>query len=165
VFVVLQLVQQPTGRNIEQVAVRDMQNAGFRILEGGTTRLNGLDAFVGTYDGSMQDLGRVRVRAAHIEHGRNVFMVAGLAPTDIFARAEGELSATVRSFRPLTAAQAAAIRPNRIDLYTARSGDTWQAIAERNDGVVRASTLAILNGRTVTEQPRAGERLKIVIQG
>jgi len=31
--------------------------------------------------------------------------------------------------------------------------------------VVKASTLAIMNGHAVNDQPRAGERLKIVVAG
>jgi predicted Zn-dependent protease len=66
----------------------------------------------------------------------------------------------------MTRAEAEGIRPNRIDLYTARHGDSWQSIAEHEGrGVVKASTLAIMNGHTVTDQPRPGERLKIVTAG
>ncbi len=165
-FVLLELVQKPQGRNLEEVAVTSMQNAKFRVLEGGRTQINGLDAFVGTYQGALQGLGNVGIRAAHIQHGNNVFMVAGIAPAESFNAAEGTLSSSVRSFRPITAAQAEQIRPNRIDLYTARSGDTWDSIAERaGRGVVKGSTLATMNGRTANEQPRNGERLKIVVAG
>jgi hypothetical protein len=49
---------------------------------------------------------------------------------------------------------------------TARQGDTWQGIAERQvKGLVKAATLAIMNGRTVSDQPLSGERLKIVAGG
>jgi predicted Zn-dependent protease len=166
VFIVLQLVERPTGRTIEQVALNAMQQAGFRAREGSRTTLNGLDAFVGTYEGALQDIGRVGVRAVHLVHQRNVFMVAGLAPVQLFNASERELTESVRSFRPLTAAQAEEIRPNRIDLYTVRQGDTWQSIAERQgENLVKPTTLAIMNGRSITEQPRAGERLKIVVGG
>jgi predicted Zn-dependent protease len=165
VFIVLQLVQKPVGRNIEEVALSSMQQAGFRALDGNRGRVNGLDAFVGTYQGTMQDLGNVGVRAAHVAHGQNVYMIAGLAPAQQFNAAESTLDASVRSFRPLTAAQAEAIRANRIDLYVARSGDTWQSLAERNGSLIKPSTLAAMNGRSANQQPRAGERLKIVVAG
>jgi predicted Zn-dependent protease len=89
-------------------------------------------------------------------------LAAGCA---IFQREEPSFSRTIASFRPLTRAEAENIRPNRIDFYTARQGDTWQAIAERSGGIVKPSTLAIMNGHTVGEQPRPGERLKIVVAG
>jgi predicted Zn-dependent protease len=165
-FVLLQLVQKPLGSDIQRVALTSMQQAGFQAIDGSRTTVNGLAAFIGTYQGTMQDLGRVGVRAAHIVHGRNVYLVAGLAPAQIFTEVESELTPAVRSFRALTAAQAAEIQPNRIDLYTARQGDTWQSIAERaGSDIIKPSTLAIMNGRVVAEQPRPGERLKIVVGG
>jgi predicted Zn-dependent protease len=164
-LMLLQLVQQPVGRTLEEVALRSMANAGFRAASGGRTSLNGLDAFVGTYEGSLQNVGRVVVRAAHVAHERNIFLIAGIAPPATYDRDEPAFTRSIASFRPLTRAEAEAIRPNRIDLYTARAGDTWQALAERNGGVAKASTLAIMNGHAVNDQPRPGERLKIVVGG
>ena len=58
------------------------------------------------------------------------------------------------------------VEPNRVDLYTARQGDTWQSIAQRaGKGLVKASTLAIMNDHAIDDQPQAGERLKIVVAG
>jgi predicted Zn-dependent protease len=166
VFLLLQLVERPVGRNIEQVALNAMEQAGFTAGGGNRTSLNGLEAFLGTYDGTIEELGRVRVRAAHIVHGKNIYMVAGFAPVQLFARVERELTAGVRSFRALTAAQAEAIRPDRIELYTARAGDTWESLAERySRGAITPSTLAIMNGAADGEQPRSGQRLKIVVAG
>src|SRR5438093_11118513 len=65
-LLVLQTVTRPLGRNTEDVALRSMAAAGFRATTGGSTTINGLDAFVGTYLGTMQSLGRVQVRAAHV---------------------------------------------------------------------------------------------------
>jgi predicted Zn-dependent protease len=165
-LMLLQLVQQPAGRSLQEVALRSMDSAGFRAASGGRTTINGLDAFVGTYQGSLQGLGRVTVRAAHIALDREVLFVAGIAPQQTYDRSEPAFIKSINSFRPLSRSDAEAIRPNRIDLYTAREGDTWQSIAERaGRGVMKASTLAIMNGHAVNDQPRPGERLKIVVAG
>jgi predicted Zn-dependent protease len=168
-LMLLQLVQQPAGRSLQEVALRSMDSAGFRAASGGRTTINGLEAFVGTYLGSLQDLGRVTVRGAHIALDRDVLFVAGIAPQQTYDRNEPTFIKSINSFRPLSRAEAEAVRPNRIDLYTARSGDTWQSIAERAGRgvgvVIRASTLAIMNGHAVNDQPRPGERLKIVVAG
>ena len=162
----LQVIQRATGRTVQEVALRQMEGAGFRPLSGGRTTINGLDAFVGTYEGTLQDFGRAGIRAAHIVHERSVFLLAGIAPERTYQRLEPIFGKSLDSFRPITRAEAESIHPNRIDLYTARPGDTWQAIAERaGKGVVKASTLAIMNGHAVNDQPRAGERLKIVVAG
>jgi len=72
----------------------------------------------------------------------------------------------IRSFRALDRDEADHILPNRVDLYTAREGDTWQRIAQGvGKGFVKASTLAIMNNHTVADQPRPGEKIKIVVAG
>jgi predicted Zn-dependent protease len=164
VLMLLQEVQRPAGRTVEEVALRSMEGAGLRPTSGSRTTINGLDAFVGTYQGTLQNMGRVTVRAAHIVNSRAVFLIAGIAPEQAYARQEATFTGALNSFRPMTAGEAEAIRPNRIALYAARPGDTWQSIAERESkGAVKASTLAIMNGHEVSDQPRAGELLKIVV--
>jgi predicted Zn-dependent protease len=105
------------------------------------------------------------MRAAHIAVGRTVYLLGGFAPRDGFSKVDAEIVAAIKSFRPLTAREADAIRPNRLDFYTVRAGDTWQSIASRGKSLVRASDLAIMNNREVNEQPVAGERIKVVVEG
>lgn len=162
----LQPLQRPSGRTIEDAALLGMENAGLRPVSGGRTTINGLEAYLGTYAGALQGFGRAEVRAAHIVHERSVYLVAGIAPQQAYDSAEPSFDKAIRSFRPLTRADAENLHPNRIDLYTARAGDTWQGIAERaGKGVVKPTTLAIMNGHAVNDPPRAGERLKIVVAG
>jgi predicted Zn-dependent protease len=162
-LVIMQPVSRPVGRTIEDVALRSMEGAGFRALSGARTTINTLDAYVGRYQGSIKDMGRVTIRAAHIDYDRTVYLVAGVATDQAFDRVDPLLDKSVSSFRRLTPAEAENVRPNRIGFYTARQGDTWQGIAEQNGGLVKPSTLAIMNGHPVDDQPRPGERLKVVV--
>jgi predicted Zn-dependent protease len=164
-YVLLELVQAQGG-SLEQIAQQQMTKAGFTLVEGSRTRINGLDAVVGTYSGTMQNVGQVGARAAHIQHGDRVYLIAGLAPAQQFNAARPAFDQTIGSFRPLTAAQAEAIRANYIDLYTARSGDTWASIAARaSEDNLKASTLAIMNKYAPATPPRSGDQLKIVVTG
>ena len=163
-FMILQLVPNPSG-SIEQVARGTMANAGFRQVNGDRAQVNGLDAYVGTYQGQVQGLGNVVTLAAHIVHDRNVYLFAGLAPPNLYQGAQREFGESIRSFHELSRQEAANIRPNRVDLYTVRPGDTWQGIAEANDNVVKPSTLAIMNNYEPSQPPRTGDRIKIVVQG
>jgi predicted Zn-dependent protease len=164
-YMLLQLIQQPRG-SIDQTAVASMQGAGFRLVEGNRRQVNGVPAFVGTYQGSAEGVGRVIVRAAHLEHERRVFVWAGMAPEQVFGRVDGAIARSIGSFEPLSRDEAARIRANRIDVYTVRPGDTWQTIAGRaSEGNVKPSTLAIMNHYPVNEQPRAGDRIKVVVTG
>jgi predicted Zn-dependent protease len=163
-YMLLQLVPNVSG-SIDQIARGTMANAGFRQLNGEPARVNGLDAYVGTYQGQMQGLGNVVTLAAHIVHERSVYLFAGLAPASEFESVQRPFAQSIRSFRELSRQEAANIRPNLVDLYTVRAGDTWASIAERAGGGVKASTLAIMNDYEPNQPPRAGERIKVVVQG
>ena len=163
-LMLLQL-EQATGGNIEQVAVAAMQKRGLQLVDGRRGRINGLEAFVGTYRGQMQNVGEVGVRGAHIAHGGRLFLLVGLAPADAFNAAVAEFDRSIGTFRPMSRGEAEDIRPNRVRLYTVRQGDTWQGIAERHGGVVPASTLAIINDHAPGDPPRAGARIKVVVAG
>ena len=165
VFMLLQLVMKPQGTGVQAVALNSMQGAGFRTLQGERATINGLDAFVGLYQGAIEGMGEVAVRAAHIAHGNTIYMLAGLVAPDLFQQADPAFTAAIRSFRPLSAAEAEEIRPNRVDLYVVRAGDTWASIAERSGGVVKPSTLAIMNNTAPETQPATGARIKIVVEG
>jgi predicted Zn-dependent protease len=163
--VMMLMLDQLQGRNLEQAAVASMQKRGLQPVEGQRTRINGLDAFVGTYQGQLQNVGTVGVLGAHIVHGDRVFLLVGMAPANAYSAAADEFSRSIRTFRAISGNEAANVRPNRVDLYTVRRGDTWQSIAQRSDGAVTPATLAIMNNSAANEAPRVGDRVKIVVQG
>jgi predicted Zn-dependent protease len=166
VYMLLEQVQMPRGTGAENIAQAQMQNAGFRIVSGSRDQVNGLDAFIGLYQGSLEGIGNVRMRAAHIVHNGNVYLVAGFSAPNIFDPLDSAMLASIRSFKPLTAAEATAIHPNRVDIYTVRPGDSWQSIAERSGGgVIKPATLAVMNGAEPNSQPTVGQRIKIVVGG
>jgi predicted Zn-dependent protease len=165
VFMLLELVEKPQGRNLEEIALNQMRGAGFRAVQGDRATINGLDAFVAVYQGQLQDLGSVTMRAAHIAYNRNIYLVAGFTAPNVFQQADSAFFSAIRSFKSLTAAEAESIRPNRVDLYVVRAGDTWASIAERSGGVVKPSTLAVMNNAQPSSQPQPGARIKIVVSG
>jgi predicted Zn-dependent protease len=164
-FMVLQHVDRPVGNTLADIAARSMTAARLKRVDGQTTSLNGADAFVGLYRGSLSGVGPVLARAAHIQHGRQVYLLAGFAPEGDFASADRDITASIHSYRPLTTREAGEIRPNRLDFYVVRSGDTWQSIASRGGSLVRARELAIMNSSAVNVQPTPGARIKIVVAG
>jgi predicted Zn-dependent protease len=134
-------------------------------VQGERTTIDGLDAFIGGYEGQIEGLGPVYSRAAHIAYDGRIYLIAGIVSPDIFAQADPAFTATIRSFRRLTASEAESIRPHRVDLYVVRPGDTWAALAERSGGAVSADTLAVMNQQTPGSQPPVGARIKIVVEG
>jgi predicted Zn-dependent protease len=164
IAMVLQVAKVDSG-SVEQAARTAMTSAGFREVEGNRVEIHGLPAYVGTYQG-LVDKTLFGVRAAHVQSGGQTYVIAGLAPASTFSRVDQTILRSIQSFHELTPQQAERIQPNRVDFYTARPGDTWESIArEAGGGTVKASTLAIMNGREATTPPRSGERLRIVVAG
>ena len=162
VGIVLQLAK--AAGSVEQTARSGMNAAGFREVSGGRETINGLPAYVGTYQGTSNG-STIAVRAAHIQAGNQTYLLAGLAAPRDFNRVDSAFDATIQSFRPLRGAEADRIQPNRVDLYVVRGGDTWESIAARSGGAVKPSTLAIMNGSAPATPPRAGERIRVVVGG
>jgi len=163
VTMVLELVPKAVGSTLEDVAVSSMDKAGFTWIAGEATRLNGLAAYVGVYEGQVKDAGVVRVQAAHISCERQVFLLAGLASQPKYRGVQQAFDDTIRSFSPISTQDAARIKPNRLAFTTVRGGETWQAIADRTGGLIPAPALAVLNGFAANSQPPAGQRIKTVI--
>jgi predicted Zn-dependent protease len=160
---ILQLAQG--SGNVEQLATSQMAAAGWRQTSGQRTQVNGLDAYVGTYQG-VSGQTPVTVQAAHVRAGDRVYVVAGLAATQEFEAASRTFAASIASFRSLSQQEADRIQPSRVDFYTVRSGDTWESIAKGpGDGTVSASQLAIINGQDPGTSPRSGDRIRIVVGG
>ncbi len=175
-YMVLQAVEQPRllrqgsggqgGQAIADAAVAAMRSAGYTVVDGRIDRINGQEAHVGLYRGNAEDVGKVLMRAAHIAIGPQLYVVAGFAPEKQFEQVDKDISSSVRTFRQLSAAEASAVRPNKITFYTVKGGDSWQSIAARQGrNFVNAATLAIMNDHDVHVQPNAGERVKIIVEG
>lgn len=70
------------------------------------------------------------------------------------------------SFRKLTTAEAAAIRPWRIKVVTVGAADTAASLAAKMAiPAFKEETFRALNGLKAADAPRAGSRVKIVVEG
>ncbi len=133
---------------------------------GDRTIINGLEAYVGSYQRDVDELGRVHVRVAYIRHAGEVYRLAAFVPVREAARFERDVDRSIRSFRPLAAEDVDRIVADEIALHVARAGDTWESIARHaGAGTVTAATLAILNGHAPDDPPPPGKWLKIVVPG
>jgi predicted Zn-dependent protease len=165
-YVVLQIADGAKGQSLPDTAAQTMANAGFQTADAGPSRINGLEAYVGTYRGGQDQASEAVVRAAFIQHGGHTYLLAGVAAPAAYAAAERRFNDAIVSFRALNRGEAEGIRPNRVALYVVRQGDAWASIAERaSGGLVGAAALAVMNEHAVDDPPRPGERIKIVVAG
>ena len=164
-YMLLQLAEEEQPSTLAAIAERDTPRDA-RNVSASSSRINGLDAHIQSYQRDLDNAGAVMVRAAYVRHDGRVYVLGAVVPVADYTRVEREVDRSIRSFRALSAEEAARILPHEIALYEAAEGDTWQRIAQHAGGeLVPAATLAIMNGYPLDEQPRAGDRLKIVVQG
>jgi predicted Zn-dependent protease len=72
---------------------------------------------------------------------------------------------SINSFRRLSLAEISAAKPLRIRLVTVQPGDTVEKLATQMALIDRqAERFRVLNGLEPGEQPKAGERVKVVVE-
>ena len=162
---IMELAKQTSG-NPESVARTGMAESGLQEIGGGSTRINGLDAYVASYSGAVETT-PVQARVAHIRSGPRIYVVGGIATAAEFGRVERLFSNSIQSFRALSANEAARYQPSRLAFHVVQSGDTWESLARRAVpyGGPSPSALAIMNGGVASTPPRVGTRVRIVVAG
>lgn len=124
------------------------------------TTVNGIPASFASATANSQQ-GQVEVTIFAYEFARNqAFHFVTLTPagrsavfTDMFG-----------SVRRLTAAEAGAIRPRRVDVVTVRRGDTAQSLANRMAySTFQLDRFLVLNGLPATATLTPGQKVKLVV--
>ena len=155
-YMLLQIAEE-TGYDLQRTAERGMAGTGFVEVQGTTSEINGLDAYIGTYSQDVRGVGPMIARVAFIQSGSSVYLFGAFADADGYRLVERDVHDSIHSFRRLSRDEADRIRPNRLDVYRVQSGDTWQRIAQRVGAeIVPAATLAIMrrvSGRTSSRCP------------
>jgi predicted Zn-dependent protease len=154
----------PSTGSPQQTATAVTSKAGFQEVRGQATRVNGLDAYLGVYQGVVNNR-QTQMQAAVIRSGDQTYLVAGLAPAAEYGSVSSAFSTSIASFRSLSRDEADRLQPDRIEFYQARPGDTWDSLSRRGGGRISPSTLAIMNGVDPGTPPRAGSRLRVVVGG
>ncbi|GAB4123566.1 MAG: M48 family metalloprotease [Sideroxydans sp.] len=99
-----------------------------------------------------------------IYHEGKAFLLLGRAKSpQALAAQRNALLDSIKSFRPLSAAERAAIRPLRLQLRIVQKGDTWNKLAQESPlGRNAERYLRLINGQYPQGEPLAGQTIKIV---
>lgn len=160
------IILQPVGAaasNLQVTAETSMSKSGFSPVSGGAERIHGLEAFVGLYEGVIQNT-RAGAQAGFVRMSDRsmIYRVLGVASSAQFDLVRAPATAAIGSFRELSTAEADAIQNRQIVFQSVRSGDTWASIAAAVGNTTKPSTLAIMNGETLDSTPRPGSRVRVV---
>lgn len=121
--------------------------------------VNGLEAATAQRRGRAHDLRLVAYRAGPGTIYRFLF----LTPPDRTRSLSTELRRTTYSFRLLSAAEAAQLRPHKLRIVTVAPGDTVESLARSLPYADhQVERFEILNGISRTERLRPGRKLKTV---
>jgi predicted Zn-dependent protease len=153
------------GSYIAQViqSVAGQQSAQMQIPQPQSTTINGIPAAYTTVRAQTQQ-GPVDVSVVAYQWDSNTayhFLMLTRGGSGI-----GPFGQMVGSLRRLSANEAAAIRPRRIDVVTVRAGDTIQSLASRMAYTdLQVERFMTLNGLRTNTALRPGDKMKIVVYG
>lgn len=95
-------------------------------------------------------------------YGEGIWRMVGMAPRAAADRHFGPILLSMRSFAPLSDANRARIRVDRLEVVLARAGEDVVALGERTDNRLDPAATALLNGMLGNEILSGGELMKIV---
>jgi len=126
---------------------------------------NGMQGIVGASQVQSQS-GNIDVRIVLWRYDRTTaYYFVLISPTNATQQVAGPLQAMTLSFRKISNAEAAQIRPWRIRVVTVQSGDTVSGLASRMPmNRYREDIFRVLNGMAVSDWLIAGARVKIVVK-
>ncbi len=137
------------------------QNSALDYGTVSTTTINGLNVAYATATAQTQS-GSVDVSVYAYEFDANsAFHFVTLVPA---GQRIGPFASMTQSMRRITAQEAAAIKPRRIDVITVKSGDNVQSLAARMAySDYQVERFRTLNGLGSNDTVRSGQKLKIVV--
>ena len=132
-------------------------------LSGSSQIINGLSAYVGTYQGEKREMGKINAEVASILVEDKGYIVMGLSPSSSFKDAKPFFTSTINSFKRLPFKEAEMIKSHKIMIYTVKEGDTWKSIAhECGQQPSEAKTLALINAFDTEKPPQPGTKIKVI---
>lgn len=125
--------------------------------------INGMAAATATTRGSTSK-GTVDLRLVAIRFDADdVFRFTFVTPPSRTAELGEALRRTTYSFRPLSAAEKAAVKPLRIRIHTTKSGDTVEKLAAEQDVPDwQVERFRVLNGLQPGEGLQSGRKVKLI---
>ncbi len=138
---------------------------GVRLREVERLTINGMEAATG-HTRMNARRGPVDVHLAAIRYdAANIYRMLFLTPPKAAGPLQGALRETTYSFRKLGAAEAAALKPLRLEIHRVRPGESPATIAGRMPFAdYRLRRFLVLNGLTEGTKLPAGHKVKVVTE-
>ena len=138
---------------------------GRKLTDKERLTINGMDAATGSL--RLQSGGEwVDIRlVAYRFDAKSIYRFMFVTPVGVTAALNEELRRTTYSFRRLSDAEAARLKPRRLKLVSVRSGETQESLAQRmavDDFALE--TFRVINGLVAGQPLRVGQQVKLVVE-
>jgi predicted Zn-dependent protease len=152
----------PSGALADYIASGWQKGAKIRDVQ--SFQVNGMEAATGVAQGTLNDT-PVAIRLVAIrKSGNEVYrFIFATVPGSFDAMDQGFLAAA-RSFRELSAADAAGYRAKRIKVVTVQPGDTVTSLAgQMQTDQAKADWFRVINHLPAKAQLQAGQKVKLIV--
>jgi len=149
----------------EAGAAKLLSQRGLRVVERGSTRINGFPAVGVLADAQTQNGQIVTFTTYFIEYRGNVYQFIGYAPQQLFGSFQSAFLQTIRGFAEIQDSRILARQPVRLTLLrVSRSAPFRELIPRALPAPFTAAEIAILNEADLNQEISPGKILKIPSQ-
>jgi len=149
----------------EAVAAKLLSQRGLRVVERGSTRINGFPAVGVLAEAQTQNGQIVTLTTYFIEYRGKVYQFIGYAPQQLFGSFQSAFLQTIRGFAEIQDSQILARQPVRLTLLrVSRSAPFRELIPRALPAPFTAAEAAILNEVDLNQEISPGKILKIPSQ-
>lgn len=156
-----QIIMRMRDLNKRQSAEEFLTDNFKPFSEGRSIQTSEEQAYAGKAVVETKNGGKEQVQVAAVYRGKKAFMLYSRGKT---ALPENEFFATVKSVRRLKGNEVKRAGATRIELTTARRGDTFAKLAKKspNTGPYAEQELRLINGMFPNGEPAAGQVIKVL---
>ena len=149
----------------EAAAAKLLSKRGLRVVERGSTRINGFLAVGALAEAQTQNGQMVTLTTYFIEYRGKVYQFIGYAPAQLFGSFQSAFLQTIRGFAEIQDSRILARQPVRLTLLRVSRSATFRELIPRTlPAPFTPAEAAILNEVDLNQEMRPGKILKIPSQ-
>ncbi len=158
----LMMLTLAAGTSLEDAANKTLERYNLTLVESSKESVNGLASILMVAD-QKQEEGTIRVLAALIQYGTNIYSMMGIAELSKFNSYQPSFLFSMRNFKQLSDSEKLNRKPEVVRIKTIPQQMSLQAALQHfNMPENRFEELAILNGMQLNEQLSKGSLIKVV---
>ncbi len=159
-----QIMLEGQGRGSDPAAAASayLSKQQLQIVDQGARRIGSSRAYRAIGTANSQS-GKMGVDLTWISHDGTIYRLTGLTAAAGFQAVKPTFDRTAQSFRSLSWSEKNSFKEHRLEIATARSGETLAALSRRTGNTWALDKTAVANNLSQNDRLRAGQRVKIAV--